>query len=190
MRIYTEVNYIWKDNKLVQTDSKSFDYEGDVDKCDKKWYRHNHALTNAITGGGKKLADYGKDVVTKAKDTVAKGPGGTAGQVVDAVYGGSTKDAVESVQQTYRDFEGGVQNIKNQIMSLLGYGEGGDEEALPSDNPLLEEDTEAGSRGTASGGKYRASGRSTTGRRGIVKKNMPKSIINQQMQKRLYSSTV
>ena len=30
MKIYTEVNYIWKDNKLVQTDSKSFDYEGDV----------------------------------------------------------------------------------------------------------------------------------------------------------------
>ena len=30
MKIYTEVNYIWKDDKLVQTDSKSFDYEGEV----------------------------------------------------------------------------------------------------------------------------------------------------------------
>jgi len=39
MKIYTEVNYIWKDDKLVQTDSKSFDYEGEVDLC--HWY-HSH----------------------------------------------------------------------------------------------------------------------------------------------------
>ena len=36
MKVYTEVNYIWKDNKLVQTDSKSYEYEGEVTKCDKR----------------------------------------------------------------------------------------------------------------------------------------------------------
>ena len=33
MKVYTEVNYIWKDNKLVQTDSKSYEYEGEVTQC-------------------------------------------------------------------------------------------------------------------------------------------------------------
>ena len=33
MKVYTEVNYIWKDDKLVQTDSQSFDYEGEVEQC-------------------------------------------------------------------------------------------------------------------------------------------------------------
>jgi hypothetical protein len=33
MKVYTEVNYIWKDDKLVQTNSKSYDYEGEVEQC-------------------------------------------------------------------------------------------------------------------------------------------------------------
>ena len=45
MKVYTEVNYIWKDNKLVQTDSKSFDYEGEVESC--HWY-HRHSTSVAI----------------------------------------------------------------------------------------------------------------------------------------------
>ena len=47
MKVYTEVNYIWKDNKLVKTDSKSFEYEGDVEQCHRKWYPHNHAIAKA-----------------------------------------------------------------------------------------------------------------------------------------------
>ena len=30
MKVYSEINYIWEDDKLVQTDSQSFDYEGEV----------------------------------------------------------------------------------------------------------------------------------------------------------------
>ena len=45
MKIYTEVNYIWKDDKLVQTDSKSFDYEGEVESC--HWY-HRHSTTVSV----------------------------------------------------------------------------------------------------------------------------------------------
>ena len=44
MKIYTEVNYEWKDGSLVQTSSKSFDYCGDVTLC-------------AKGGGGKKILD-------------------------------------------------------------------------------------------------------------------------------------
>ena len=100
MKIYTEINYIWKDNKLVQTDSKSFDYEGEIESC--HWY-HRH-------GGASEV----KKVVKKVKDTVKKGPGGDLKKVVDKVYGGDTKKAVESVQKTYRDFEGGANYYINK----------------------------------------------------------------------------
>ena len=33
MKIYTEVNYEWRDDQLVQTSSESFDYEGEVEQC-------------------------------------------------------------------------------------------------------------------------------------------------------------
>jgi len=33
MKIYTEVNYKWLDGQLVQTDSKSFEYEGKLSLC-------------------------------------------------------------------------------------------------------------------------------------------------------------
>ena len=33
MKIYTEVNYEWRDDQLVQTSSESFDYEGEVQQC-------------------------------------------------------------------------------------------------------------------------------------------------------------
>ena len=39
MRIYTEVNFNWDDkqNKLVETSSKSFDYHGELALCDQGW---------------------------------------------------------------------------------------------------------------------------------------------------------
>ncbi|SVB60884.1 uncharacterized protein METZ01_LOCUS213738, partial [marine metagenome] len=33
MKIYTEINYKWLDGKLVETDSKSFEYEGNLTLC-------------------------------------------------------------------------------------------------------------------------------------------------------------
>ena len=35
MKIYTEVNYTWDEekNELVKESEKSFDYEGEVDQC-------------------------------------------------------------------------------------------------------------------------------------------------------------
>ena len=53
-----------------------------------------------------------------------------------------------------------------------------------TDSPLLEESLEPGSRATAGGGAYGATGKSGSVRRGIEKKHA-KSIINQQLQKRL-----
>ena len=33
MKVYTEVNYEWKNDSLVQTSSESFDYSGDIALC-------------------------------------------------------------------------------------------------------------------------------------------------------------
>ena len=111
MKIYTEVNYIWKDDKLVQTDSKSFDYEGEVDLC--HWYHsHGGGTLNKVT---KKVKETASGGAKKVKETVRKGLGGDIGKVVNKIYGGDTKAAVTSVQQTYKDFESGVHSLKDKM---------------------------------------------------------------------------
>jgi len=132
MKIYTEVNYIWKDNKLVQTDSKSFDYEGEVDLC--HWY-HRHSTTVSVPSVTPKITlpkikipslNEVKDkipTINEVKDIVSKGPtGGFPKKFADTLYGGSTKDAVTSVQNTYQDFEKGIGNVKKQIFNAIGGG--------------------------------------------------------------------
>ena len=135
MKIYTEVNYIWKDDKLVQTDSKSFDYEGEVAQAHTKrggpsWARfnvpHNHQIaesTGMTSETADKISDTGDSLaeniptLNDIKETVSKGPtGGYAKEWADKLYGGSTKDAVTSIQETYKDFEGGVKSfIESQV---------------------------------------------------------------------------
>ena len=58
MKIYTEVNYEWKDGSLVQTSSKSFDYTGDITLC-------------GVGGGGlSKLKKKVTSTTTAAKEKV------------------------------------------------------------------------------------------------------------------------
>ena len=49
MRIYTEVNYIWSEEqgKLIETSSKSYDYEGEVAQC---WVMTTIAAVTAVMG--------------------------------------------------------------------------------------------------------------------------------------------
>ena len=93
MKIYTEVNYEWKDGELVKTSSKSFEYSGDIALC-------------GGGGGGKKSwgqrlhsgLDDTLDIARDPAGTIEGGPKGSIGQVVDKLYGGSTKDIVEGAQ--------------------------------------------------------------------------------------------
>jgi len=54
---------------------------------------------------------FGED--SGVSGVVREGIGGTGGDVVNAVYGGSFKAGIESVQQTYSDAEGGLNYYKD-----------------------------------------------------------------------------
>ena len=96
MKVYTEVNYEWKNDSLVQTSSESFDYSGDI------------ALCGGGGGGGgvtkvlnKVIKDPVEGVMNTIADpagTIAGGPKGTLGDITDKLYGGTTKDLIEGAQ--------------------------------------------------------------------------------------------
>ena len=53
------------------------------------------------------------------KETVSKGPtGGTPKDWADKLYGGSTKDAVENVQETYVAAENSFNETKDNIGAM------------------------------------------------------------------------
>ena len=135
MKVYTEVNYIWKDDKLVQTDSKSYEYEGEVDLC--HWY-HRHSTTVSVPSVTPKITipkvtlpkvtlpkvkiptKIKIPTINEVKEVVSKGPtGGTPKDVADALYGGSTKDAVEKTQETYVAAENSFNETKDDIIQAL-----------------------------------------------------------------------
>ena len=95
MKVYTEINYIWKDDKLVQTDSQSFDYEGEVDQCHtRKTYLginipHSHG---GVTGAATEEMTRVQDKATSwAKRNNMDKPGGSVkSQVTDVVRKWST----------------------------------------------------------------------------------------------------
>jgi len=91
MKVYTEVNYEFKNGVLVEQSSKSYNYTGEVSLCK--------------GGGGQavlKVLDETigatADVIRDPAKTIREGPGGTLGDITDAVYGGSFKDLVEGAQ--------------------------------------------------------------------------------------------
>ena len=96
MKVYTEVNYEWKNDSLVQTSSESFDYSGDI------------ALCGGGGGGGgvtkvlnKVIKDPVEGVMNTIADpagTIAGGPKGTLGDITDKLYGGTTQDLIEGAQ--------------------------------------------------------------------------------------------
>ena len=89
MKVYTEVNYIWKDDKLVQTDSQSFDYEGEVEQCHtRKTYfginiPHPHGgEAGKITAEGNRAADA---ATTNMESVGLDKPGGDVKRFTDWV---------------------------------------------------------------------------------------------------------
>jgi len=100
MKVYTEVNYEFKNGSLVQTASESYEYSGEIALC-------------GGGGGGSpilKVLDEtigaGVEAIKDPAGTIEGGPGGTLGQMTDKVYGGSFKNLVEGAQGKDPDAEG------------------------------------------------------------------------------------
>jgi len=131
MKIYTEVNYEFKDGSLVEQSSKFYNYDGQVAECKSSGQVAEEAkqelvkvhtkpwespFVNPIAGlmsAGEKT----KSLLEQSgiSEAVREGPGGTSKEVVDAIYGGDTKNAFTSIQRTYRDAEGSVANFLNPL---------------------------------------------------------------------------
>ena len=102
MKVYTEVNYEFKNGVLVEQSSKSYKYTGEVVLCG------GGGAAKAVNKVVKTVSDVGtsagttiQDTISAVKDpvgTIKGGPGGTLGDITDKVYGGSFKDLVEGAQ--------------------------------------------------------------------------------------------
>ena len=90
MKVYTEVNYEFKNGVLVEQSSKSYEYKGEVSLCG-----------GAVT---KTLADT-QEAIKNPAAAIEGGPGGTLGEMTDKVYGGSFKNLVEGAQGKDPDAE-------------------------------------------------------------------------------------
>ena len=87
MKVYTEIVYTWDEekNELVEESSKSFDYEGPVTQCHKKWYWHSHSSLRSNFGGttGQVMDKLHSNVTDMAKDNKFDTPGNTVKQFTD-----------------------------------------------------------------------------------------------------------
>lgn len=127
------------------------------------------------------ITDSGKDFLenqTSINEQIRSGVGGTAGEM----YGGNFQDAVESTQNFYKDFEGGVRyyaertslkpylrsedNLTDPEAELSGEGEG---DITPEERESLLAQGLAGGRGsTTPGGSTGYRGRSFHQKKGTA----------------------
>jgi hypothetical protein len=103
MKIYTEINYKWENDQLVETDSKSFDYEGEITLC----------MAGGGGGGGgglsEKVTETATSIINDTIETTADTTNTVVEQVQDVVedpagYADDTKDSiVENVTEVAKD---------------------------------------------------------------------------------------
>ena len=104
MKIYTEVNYEWKDGELVKTSSESFEYSGDIALCGGGGGGGNpvtKTINKALKGTSGFVDDAVSGTVNAFKDpagTMKGGPGGSFGDMANSLYGGTLKGLVEGAQ--------------------------------------------------------------------------------------------
>jgi hypothetical protein len=105
MKIYTEVNYKWLDGQLVKTDSKSFEYDGEVTLCGPGGGGGGGTLGDLATGATKiaddtgltTLVETGANLGDTAVANIEDGVGALTEVVTDTLSGGA--DAASELAQ-------------------------------------------------------------------------------------------
>ena len=102
MKIYTEVNYEFKDGSLVEQSSKFYNYEGEMAEC-KSSGSDLVAHVARKTGEGitylEQKTDEGSDFVDTQTQSIQEGPTGAFQNTFEPFYGGSLKAGIEHVQK-------------------------------------------------------------------------------------------
>ena len=101
MKIYTEINYKWLDGQLVETDSKFFDYEGEVTHC------------SFGGGGGGGLSTFSGKVADTVTDVITD-PVGTTTDIIG--------DTITTAGNSLEPAVGGAGNILDQTGAALEEG--------------------------------------------------------------------
>ena len=101
MKVYTEVNYEFKNGVLVEQSSKSYEYTGEVSLCGGGSSNMTKMIKTAVVDPiVKKSGELDPTGIVSGK-----GPKGTLGEITDKVYGGSFKELVEGAQGKDPDAE-------------------------------------------------------------------------------------
>jgi hypothetical protein len=126
MKIYTEVNYKWLDGQLVEIDSKSFEYEGEV----------THCAFGGGGGGGGVTSNWGvlKDIV---EDPV--------GTVQDSVTSVTGEDPVGTILDAGKEgLETGADAVKEGLHDATDAGKTNLETGADAVKEGLHDATDAG----------------------------------------------
>ena len=94
MKVYTEVNYEFKNGVLVEQSSKSYEYTGEVSLC-----KGGGGVANTMRKTLDESIGAGVDKLKDPAGTIAEGVGkGSLGQLGGKLYGGSFKQGMDALQ--------------------------------------------------------------------------------------------
>ena len=129
MKIYTEVNYEFKDGSLVEQSSKFYNYEGEIAECKAV----GQAIETMETGTTK-----AKENIAVQTQSIKEGPaGGVPKKFADTFYGGDLKAGIERQQQNYRSEEGKFHEDLALIKEMVGYTDKDEDEDTADDGTIL-----------------------------------------------------
>ena len=81
MKIYTEINYKWENDSLVEISSESFEYSGKIELCGGGG--GGNPITKAVKSAGKVVSDVGSTVAKTGGQAVEKAQSNVSGVITD-----------------------------------------------------------------------------------------------------------
>ena len=169
MKIYTEVNYEFKDGSLVEQSSKFYNYNGQVAEC--------KTSGSDVVEYVEEKFDEGSEFVDTQTESIQEGPKGEIKQYADELYGGDLKAGITSIQETYKEEEDKFGNALEMLKEKLGGGKVSTDEDTANDGTILTTPEER--EDVLQQGKVAKGGREAKfGRQAMVTGTKKSSILN------------